>query len=283
MKFYCKELNIHFESRKEALQEMAKRIDEITAIKKATEKRSDPSPFSIIVKTESTKSLTPGGAIGYGDYVFPVINTTNYLDSHNDVHIPGLWKKSIKEQQGKVFLIINHDLSIGKVISQPKDVEPFTKNLEWKELGANFEGETEALIFKSKLTERSNPDGFNAYKYGDPVEHSIRMIYDKMFFCINPDEFNGDDVKEFNSNWNKYLPFIVNIEKAMKDGYFWAVTEARIFKEGSMVIAGSNDITPTLYDLEKSSDDTLDNEPPISTQKTEAEKLQNKMNYLLNL
>lgn len=283
MKFYCKELNKHFESRKEALQEMAKRIDEITAIKKATEKRSDPSPFSIIGKTESTKSLTPGGAIGYGDYVFPVINTTNYLDSHNDVHIPGLWKKSIKEQQGKVFLIINHDLSIGKVISQPKDVEPFTKNLEWKELGANFEGETEALIFKSKLTERSNPDGFNAYKYGDPVEHSIRMIYDKMFFCINPDEFNGDDVKEFNSNWNKYLPFIVNIEKAMKDGYFWAVTEARIFKEGSMVIAGSNDITPTLYDLEKSSEDTLDNEPPISTQKTEAEKLQNKMNYLLNL
>ena len=36
-----------------------------------------------------------------------VINTTNYLDSHLDVHIPNLWKKSISENP-TTYLLKSH-------------------------------------------------------------------------------------------------------------------------------------------------------------------------------
>ena len=32
-----------------------------------------------------------------------IINTTNLLDSHGDVHIPGLWSKSLKENKRILF------------------------------------------------------------------------------------------------------------------------------------------------------------------------------------
>lgn len=288
MKIKCIELNKYFENEKEMLKALAENIDDIIAIKKSAVKFSDPTGLQILSKPsdESLKGMLTPKAIEYGDIVYPVINTTNLLDSHGDVHIPGLWKKSIKEQKNKVFLIINHDLEVGKVIAQPKDVEAFTKNLNWADLGAEYEGETEALIFGSKLTERSNKDGFNAYKYGDPVQHSIRMIYDKIYFCVNPEKENSADFAAYNDNWEKYINEVANIEDAKNRGYFWAVTEARIFKEGSMVLFGSNSVTPTIYDLEgKSSTDTSNkHEPPKSTQNEDENKnLQNRKKYLLNL
>lgn len=273
MRFHCKELSKTFESKKELIKELVLRLDEVTELKKSAVKFSDPTPFQIIGKSEVLKSLTPTEQITYGSIVYPVINTTNYLDSHSDVHLPGIWKKSIKEQKGKVYLIVNHDLEIGKIISQPKDVEAFTQVMEWKELGANFEGETEALIFKSKLSERSNVDGFNAYKFNDPVQHSIRMIYDKMYLCVDPEMDDDADMAAYNENWEKYITQVINADKAKEQGYFWAITEARIFKEGSMVIAGSNDVTPTLYDLDKSLKGTLDNESQGGTQTLTKEQI----------
>lgn len=278
---FCKELNKSFESKTEMVKALLEHHDDIIAMKKSAVKFSEPSGFKIHTKDEALKDFLTPRNVEYGDFVYPVINTSNYMDSHRDVHIPGLWKKSLNEQQGKVFLIINHDLEVGKVISQPKEVEMFVKDFAWKDLGSELGGQTEALIFKAKLTQRSNIDGFNAYKYGDPVQHSIRMMYDKIYFCMDP-EYNDDaDSASYNDNWEKYFPQVANAEHAKEVGYFWAVTEARIFKEGSMVLLGSNDITPTLYDItEKSSSDTSDdNEPPKSTQ-PEADALQK---YLLNI
>lgn len=280
-KIFSRELNKHFDTKAEAVKAIIAQHDEIVEVKKSAVKFSDPSGFSINSKAEALKDMLTPRNLGYGDLVYPVINTTNYLDSHGDVHIPGIWKKSLKEQQNKVFLIINHELAVGKVITQPKDLEMFTERMAWKDLGSNFEGETEALIFKAKLTERSNVDGFNAYKFGDPVQHSIRMMYDKVYFCVNPELDDEADSASYNDNWEKYLKEVINLDVAKDRGYFWAVPEARIFKEGSMVLFGSNDITPTIYDIGKSSLDTLDNEPPESTQQ-EVEKLQ-RINYLLNL
>ena len=64
--------------------------------------------------------------------------------------------------------------------------------------------------------------------------------------------------KEENETWNKVYPLIVNKNKADEDGYFWAVKEAAIVKEGSAVIAGSNSVTP--YTLQRKN-----NEPEDST------------------
>lgn len=280
-KIICKELNRAFDTKAEAVKAVISQHDEIVEVKKSAVKFSEPSGFSIKSKSEALKDMLTPRNLDYGDVVYPVINTTNYLDSHGDVHIPGIWKKSLKEQQGKVFLIINHDLAVGKVITQPKELEMFTQTIPWKDLGADFEGDTEALIFKAKLSQRSNLDGFNAYKFGDPVQHSVRMMYDKIYFCVDPELDDDAESASFNDNWEKYIKEVVNVETAKNRGYFWAVPEARIFKEGSMVLFGSNDVTPTIYSLEKSSSDTLEIEPPESTQK-EVEKLQ-RINYLLTL
>ena len=54
---------------------------------------------------------------------------------------------------------------------------------------------------------------------------------------------------------------IANKEEADRVGYFWAVTEAKIVKEGSMVLFGSNSVTPLLQ---------KDIEPDAPTQEKEA-------------
>jgi len=38
--------------------------------------------------------------------VVAVINTTNWLDSHGDVHIPGIWKKSLADNKKVGFYLL---------------------------------------------------------------------------------------------------------------------------------------------------------------------------------
>lgn len=256
---YCKSLDKNFESKADMFAELKDRKEEVKAIKKATIKMTDSIPMAHISKKDSAnKALSPSQEIKAGDYVYPVINTTKYIDSHEDLHLDGIWNKSAKEQTGKTYLLINHELAVGKVISQPKDVEIMVKDLSWSELGRkDMEGSTEALIFKSKLTEKSNRDGFSAYKDNDPVEHSIRMQYVKMELAINSDEEGYEAEK---AEFDKHYPIVANKDRADELGYFWAVYEAKIHKEGSMVLAGSNDATPTLYDIEPSTKGTQTNE-----------------------
>lgn len=246
---HCKALNRNFSTKADLFAALKANKGDIMAFKKATVKFSDPVHWAISGKTgQANKGLTPSGPISYGDKVYPVINTTLYLDSHDDVHINGLWDKSAAEQRGKTYLIVNHQLEVGKVVSQPKDVDIIIEEMSWKDLGASYEGETQALIFGAKLTERSNKDGFEAYKNNDPVQHSIRMQYVRLEMAIN--EPNDKDYAEQYAVWQKYYPMIANKERADENGYFFAVLEAKIYKEGSMVLSGSNDITPTLYDFE---------------------------------
>jgi hypothetical protein len=50
-----------------------------------------------------------------------------------------------------------------------------------------------------------------------------------------------------NTNFYKYLAVIANKQAALDAGYFWAVAQAKIVKEGSAVLFGSNEATPILY------------------------------------
>lgn len=240
---FCKELNKDFETKEQMFIELKANKDKIIGLKKATIKRSDPV-FAVrkaidAIKGEFNKEAT----IGLGDYIYPVINTCNFLDSHGDVHIKGIWDVSARDQKGKIHYIINHDLEIGKVISYPNDVEPLIVDLSWKELGYDFAGDTQALIYKALLSEASNKDALNAIKQGVPLQNSVRMQYISMTLCIDS---NSDDFKQERENFYKYLPIIANKQDALDQGYFWAITEAKIHLEGSAVLRGSNPITPIL-------------------------------------
>jgi hypothetical protein len=88
-----------------------------------------------------------------------------------------------------------------------------------------------------------NKQIFTMYKMNEINQHSVGMIYVNILLCVN-DRNEKDEYK----NWNKYFPMVINSEKALEQGYFFAVTEAKL-KEVSCVIAGSNELTPTIEPL----------------------------------
>lgn len=240
-----------FATKAELFEALKSEKTNLIGLKKAQVKSSDSVSVSVN-KVEATKAI---GGLDNG-FIYPVINTTKYMDSHNDVHINGIWNKSVNDQQNKVHYIINHELEVGKVIAYPKDVEVLTKEVLWRDLGVDFEGSTQALMFKTNVFDYSNESAKQIIKDKIDIEHSVRMQYVKIELAIDSSD---PDYAEESEVWTKYINEIANKGKAVEQGYFWAVTEAKIHKEGSMVLAGSNDVTPMVYP-------TKDNEPSNDTQ-----------------
>lgn len=190
-----------------------------------------------------------------------VINTTNILDSHGDVHLKGIWNKSVREQKS-LYLLQEHKMKFDHIISDK--VKASVKEMTWKDLGADYNGKTEALVFDSTIDKR-NEYMFKQYAKGYVKNHSVGMRYVKIDLALNSD--NKYDVEE-KEVWDKHIENIVNKEQAEQQGYFWAVSEAKII-EGSAVPIGSNTVTPTL-DIEAADKSTSEtNEPLKDTQKDE--------------
>jgi len=190
-----------------------------------------------------------------------VINTTNILDSHGDVHIKGIWNKSLKEQKN-LYLLQEHQMSFSKIITD--DLTASVKNMTFAELGfEGLEGETQALIFDANVSSKRNEFMFEQYAKGYVKEHSVGMRYVTMYLCINSEEKYYIEEK---ANWDKYIVDVVNKQDAINNGYFWAVTEAKII-EGSAVVKGSNYATPTISVKEiEAVDNTSKQEPSKDTQ-----------------
>ncbi len=206
-----------------------------------------------------------------------VINTTNYLDSHMDVHVPGIWTKSLAENK-MIMHLQEHKMAFDKIISDGKELNSFVKNYSWGELGYNFDKDTQALVFDSLIKQKRNQFMFDQYSEGYVKQHSVGMRYVKLVMCVNDESYGA----EFEA-WEKYYPLIINPEMADKRGYFWAVTEAKVI-EGSAVPIGSNEATPTLDNnmkaIEPSINDTqLDiNEPLKESTQIDYKYLINKIN-----
>jgi len=197
--------------------------------------------------------------------VRPVINTTMVRDSHKDVHINGLWKKSLSENT-RIKHLQEHQMAFDKVIADKGDLKAYTKKYTWKELGFNFDGDTEALVFDSTIKQSRNPVMFKEYRDGNVDNHSVGMRYVKLKFAMNSDEPEDAAYKE---EFDKHIGKIANREETEKDGYFWAVYEAKVI-EGSAVPMGSNEFTPTL-EVGKGIDELTENEK-ISQNKLNAYK-----------
>jgi len=84
------------------------------------------------------------------------ISPSNILDSHKDVHIPGLWKKTLQENNYDL-LLQEHDMDFDKVISDSinDSLKTYTQNISVKELLSKFTQKSEAGSTTSK-TEPSN-------------------------------------------------------------------------------------------------------------------------------
>lgn len=167
------------------------------------------------------------------------INTTNVLDSHKDLHIPGLWEKSLKENKNGLHLQ-EHSRSFKNIISSGADLKAYAETMSWKSLGYDLEGKTQVLMHDSNVRKTRNAYMHEQYAKGYVTNHSVGMQYVKMVTCINDEDYPVQ--KE---NWDKYIEMCVNKADAEESGYFWAILEAK-YVEGSAVALGSNFLTPTV-------------------------------------
>jgi hypothetical protein len=235
-------------SHKELLKFLVENKSLLIAEKKAAIKEADGIPhvaeFSAkyfidkegkLAKAANNQQPSTGGP----ETVLCVINTTNWMDSHSDVHIPGIWNKSLKDNKAFIHLQ-EHNMGFAYVISD--ESKGYTEKLTWKELGLDLAGVTEALIFSTPLKGR-NPYMEDQYRKGFVKNHSVGMRYVTIKLCINDAE--DEYYKEEYANWVQYAPMVANIADAEAQGFFWAVLEAKII-EGSAVVKGSNIITPTM-------------------------------------
>lgn len=247
--------------------------DIIMAQKKATIKHADgimgdvfaPEIDKAMVVKSDTEATDPNTLTAK-----LAINTTNILDSHSDVHIKGLWNKSLKENK-MVMHLQEHQLQFDKIIADGKDLNVSAKDMTFKELGFKLDGSTQVLFFESTIKRDRNLFMFKEYQDGHVKNHSVGMRYVKLFLAVN-----DEDYKEEKAVWDKYYPTIANKADADALGYFWAVTEAKII-EGSAVPIGSNQITPTIEITEAAKDGTFDNiEQPLEDTAT----IKDFINYL---
>ena len=212
--------------------------------------------FTISEKGTVEKTIIDPAVMDVDNFkILVAINTCNYFDSHGDVHIPGLWKKSVSEQK-LLYLLQEHKMTFENVISD--DVKASAKNISWADLGETYPGTTEALLFDCNVSKERNEFMSEQYKKCYVKNHSVGMRYINIELAMNSE--SKFDVEE-KAIWDKYYPQIVNKEAVDQYGYFWAVIEAK-FVEGSAVLMGSNQVTPTISISAKQ-------EPVATTPKTE--------------
>ena len=234
----------NYETKKELFAFLVANKDTLTTQKKSVIKLADGIGHTTLSTEkdfrEANKSESTEIAQVESFRVKVVINTTNILDSHGDVHIPGLWNKSLKENKRIMHIQEHQSSSFDKIIASGEDLKASVESISWKDLGYNALGNTQALVFDSNVKESRNKYMFDQYKQGFVNNHSVGMRYVKMELAVNDEEYEKE--KNF---YDKYIEQVINRKDAEDLGYFWVVTEAKVI-EGSAVPMGSNPITPTI-------------------------------------
>ena len=89
-----------FTTKKEMFDFLVTNKEELISQKKLETKHADGFGATVISLKDISASKNEVGVVEKDHVdVLAVINTTNIMDSHKDVHIPGLWDKSLKENK----------------------------------------------------------------------------------------------------------------------------------------------------------------------------------------
>ena len=243
MKIFCKELNKYFENKEDLYQELKENEIVIFAQKKLECKSIDKGLEIVTNQSEINKAIeneTIKGIKLDNDYYYFVVNSANILDSHGDVHVDGNWNQTVKQQQGKVYLVLEHRLEMEKVVAVPQDIELLTAKIPFSLIGKDYEGDTYSLIYKvakNKIIHSLTKDWL---EQGINLQASVRMQYIKIEFAFNS---NNPDYTKEKANFDKHYPNIKNKNDFKEINYFTIVLEAKNVWESSLVLFGSNSAT----------------------------------------
>lgn len=222
---------------------LVKNAAEIIDLKKSATKECDdvitPEQFKTADKSVSNKEYLYENDEEKGIIKRTIVgNTYLWLDTHDDVHLLNLFAKSVAERGTKIPHLRDHVFQLEAKVGKFTSIKE--QDISWKELGVNASGSTMALIAESEIKRRLNEKVFDAYLNDEVDQHSVGMQYVKVALAID-----DKDYKEEFKLWKSLIDLIGNSEKATKQGYFWAVSEAKL-REISAVLLGSNELTPTL-------------------------------------
>lgn len=204
---------------------------------KLSEYKTDSTP---LLSSGSVKEFTPTIETITSDIieVKAVINTTNIIDSHLDLHLEKVWNKTVKDNPYSYHLK-QHESKFESVIS--KRAKSYNENSNFNKLGLDIDFKTVANINQFTLSRKKMEMMFDAYVNGDVEQHSVGMMY------VDIDVAYYDEESQKNMDFfNEMKAKAVNPEVADEYGLFWVVYEAKK-REGSAVVFGSNSVTPTLY------------------------------------
>lgn len=166
-----------------------------------------------------------------GRVVTGFFNTYNFLDSDNDILLPGAAKKSIKERgpdadaTAKIKHALNHDLTTlpGKIVTLRED---------------EIDG-VSGIYFETRMADTTlGNDTLKNYLEGIYDNHSIGFQYKQ----IEMVERNGHGNSQA---WRRATENLINPEALDGKDYVFAVKEIALF-EGSTVAFGANSLTPFL-------------------------------------
>jgi len=219
---------------------------ELLQVKKLAQKFTDGAMIEPkVIKPESAEKAAMQPDTESTLYRTLVANTYNYMDSHDDVHVKGIFTKSINETK-KIFLLHDHEFKLTSQIGAIN--KAYESALSWREVGLDKDGMTTALLLDSAIEKAKNEAIFNAYANKEINQHSVGMQYVKIDLAID----DHQDKEAFNL-YSSVLPTLGNADKAEAQGYFFVVSEAKL-RETSAVLMGSNDLTGVLDNKEKSID-----------------------------
>jgi hypothetical protein len=228
-----------YSTKEELFKDLKDNLDFITDAKKSQIQKSCDKGVSVTCKSLDLLKFTDQlkGIKIDDNFYYIAVNSTKVLDSHDDLHLDGIWNKSVKEQQGKNYLVIDHELEVDKVIVRKEHIEMFVAKVPFALLGKPYEGDTQALIYKVPKAQVKHQAVKDWLDSGDEIEASVRMQYVTFVLCLDS---NDPDDATAKANYDQYFPLIANKDEFDYINYFFAIKEAKNVRESSLVVFGSN-------------------------------------------
>lgn len=270
--------NKSFATKEDLFFELKKNEDRLISLKTSEVYKSHEKGQFSFLNFDKSEGVDKGLYGAKANHIYPIISTTNYMDSHKDVHFNGSMTKTAKEQNGKVVYALDHELKFDSIIAWQKDVNMFVRQIDWALVGKDYIGKTEALIFEIAKDKITRKDVLTAIENKvSEFQNSIRMVYVKMILGMNSkDKEHANNKAYYDSRINQ----IANKEVAEDEGYFWGVEELKIYKEGSLVVAGGSNDATSIYNKEIEAVDNTSKqkqEPSIDTLKEQLYYLTNNL------
>jgi len=257
----CKELNKEFKDKTSMFAELKANKELLIREKKAQVFKSCDKGTGVNLKGVKIDAIK--GVNMDNDSYYIAVNTTNILDSHGDLHVKGIWNKSVKDQQGKNYLVTDHKMELSNVVAKKENIDMFVSDISYSSISKSFEGSTQALIYRVAKSDIINPLAKEWLESKSDIEASVRMQYVNVELALNSEAKSDKEEKEV---FDTYIKEIANKNDFESIEYFWVVKEAKNIGESSLVLAGSNGATGVLNEA-ASSTSSSKIEPSEDTQK----------------